>query len=237
MEVSREFPLPKETSTELIEHDTWSERCTEKESLTAAWIEPWFVGRLVRSLVNTPTERNKKQTNSLAWVRRLSAKLVPTFVDRGPSRSQHNGSLRPYSRISRPEPLLFLPSSSLIVLTRPSGPRYRLSYRWKSRVKFVKATILVINFLIGLYWIRMKELRPLSPWSPVGTPSSESPGREAAQRHVPYRGILGIRVQHTFARACWYHCSEVPGLSLSPKTGYPDSIFTVILSHSTQEPV
>jgi hypothetical protein len=35
-------------------------------------------------------------------------------------RGQHNGSLRPYSRLSRPEPLLFLPSSSSVVLTRQS---------------------------------------------------------------------------------------------------------------------
>jgi hypothetical protein len=34
-------------------------------------------------------------------------------------RRQHDGSLRPYSRLSRPEPLLFLPSSSSIVLERP----------------------------------------------------------------------------------------------------------------------
>jgi hypothetical protein len=33
--------------------------------------------------------------------------------------------LRPYSRFSRPEPLLFLPSSSSVVLTRLSGCRYR----------------------------------------------------------------------------------------------------------------
>jgi hypothetical protein len=33
--------------------------------------------------------------------------------------------LRPYSRFSRPEPLLFLSSSSSIVLTRLSGPHYR----------------------------------------------------------------------------------------------------------------
>jgi hypothetical protein len=32
---------------------------------------------------------------------------------------------RPYSRISRQEPLLFLPSSSSVVLTRLSGPRFR----------------------------------------------------------------------------------------------------------------
>jgi hypothetical protein len=34
-------------------------------------------------------------------------------------------SLRPYSRLSRPEPLLFLPSSPSVVLTRLSGPRSR----------------------------------------------------------------------------------------------------------------
>jgi hypothetical protein len=35
---------------------------------------------------------------------------------------QRNGPPRPYSRFSRPEPLLFLPCSSSIVLTRLSGP-------------------------------------------------------------------------------------------------------------------
>jgi hypothetical protein len=35
---------------------------------------------------------------------------------------EHNGSLWPYYRISRPEQILFLPSSSSIVLTRLSGP-------------------------------------------------------------------------------------------------------------------
>jgi hypothetical protein len=54
--------------------------------------------------------------------RRLSAKLVPTFADRGVSRAQRDGSLRPYSLVSRPEQLLFLSSSSSIVLTRLSGP-------------------------------------------------------------------------------------------------------------------
>jgi hypothetical protein len=39
------------------------------------------------------------------------------------SRGQRDGSLQPYSRISRPEPLLFLSSSSSIVLTRLSGPQ------------------------------------------------------------------------------------------------------------------
>jgi hypothetical protein len=40
-------------------------------------------------------------------------------------RSQRDGSLRPYSRLSRPQLLLFLSSSSSIVLTRLSGPRSR----------------------------------------------------------------------------------------------------------------
>jgi hypothetical protein len=39
--------------------------------------------------------------------RRLSAKWVPTFADRGVSRGQRDGSLRPYSRFSRQEPVLF----------------------------------------------------------------------------------------------------------------------------------
>jgi hypothetical protein len=38
------------------------------------------------------------------------------------SRGQPNGSPRPYSRLSRPEPLLFLPGSSSVVVTRLSEP-------------------------------------------------------------------------------------------------------------------
>jgi hypothetical protein len=41
------------------------------------------------------------------------------------SRGQRDESLRPYSRISRPESLLFLSSSSSTVLTKLSGPRSR----------------------------------------------------------------------------------------------------------------
>jgi hypothetical protein len=41
------------------------------------------------------------------------------------SRGQRNVFPWPYSRLSRPEPLIFLPSSSSIVLTRLSGPRSR----------------------------------------------------------------------------------------------------------------
>jgi hypothetical protein len=64
--------------------------------------------------------------------RRLSAKLVPTFADRGVSRIQRNGSLRLHSRLSRPEPLLFLPSSSSVVLARLGGSRSRPTTSQKS---------------------------------------------------------------------------------------------------------
>jgi hypothetical protein len=52
---------------------------------------------------------------------RLSTKLVQNLQIGG----QRDWSLRPYSRLSRPEPLLFLPSSSSIILTRLSGSRSR----------------------------------------------------------------------------------------------------------------
>jgi hypothetical protein len=50
--------------------------------------------------------------------RRLSEKIVP--------RGQRDGSPRPYSRLSRQEPVLFLSSSSPVVLTRLKGPRPEL---------------------------------------------------------------------------------------------------------------
>jgi hypothetical protein len=70
-----------------------------------------------------------KKLNSVALVRertipidrRLSAKLVPTFADRGVSHGQRNGS-------PRPESLLFLPSSSPFVLTKLSGIPFQTRY-------------------------------------------------------------------------------------------------------------
>jgi hypothetical protein len=57
--------------------------------------------------------------------RHLSAKLMLTFADGGVLCSQRDRSLRPHSRFSKLEPLLFLPSSSLIVITMLSGPSPR----------------------------------------------------------------------------------------------------------------
>jgi hypothetical protein len=50
---------------------------------------------------------------------------VPTSADRGVPLGQRDGSLWPYSLLSRPEQLLFLSRSSSVVLTRLSGLRSR----------------------------------------------------------------------------------------------------------------
>jgi hypothetical protein len=59
--------------------------------------------------------------------RSLLEKLVPNFADIECHVVSGDGSLRPYSLLSRPEPLRFLPSGSSVVLTRLSGPRSRLT--------------------------------------------------------------------------------------------------------------
>jgi hypothetical protein len=50
---------------------------------------------------------------------------VATFEGRGVLRNQRLGSPTAVIRFSRPKPLLFLSSSSSVVLTRLSGPRSR----------------------------------------------------------------------------------------------------------------
>jgi hypothetical protein len=44
------------------------------------------------------------------------------------ARGQREGFLRPYSRLSRQEPLLFLASSPSVVLTKLGGPYCRPHY-------------------------------------------------------------------------------------------------------------
>jgi hypothetical protein len=76
----------------------------------------------------------KTELNSVAWVCErtilterppLVGKVSGNFCGQRVPRGQRDGSLQPYSRLSRPEPLLFLPSSFSVVLTRLSGPRSR----------------------------------------------------------------------------------------------------------------
>jgi hypothetical protein len=59
--------------------------------------------------------------------RRLLVKLVPTSADKGCRMVSATDPFRHHSRFSRPEPLLFFPSSFSIVLTRLSGPHSRPS--------------------------------------------------------------------------------------------------------------
>jgi hypothetical protein len=74
------------------------------------------------------------KTDSVAWVceRTIATELPPLVSEVCANFRGYRGVLwleqrtpRPYSRFSRPGPLLFLPSSSSIVLTRLSGPRSR----------------------------------------------------------------------------------------------------------------
>jgi hypothetical protein len=78
------------------------------------------------------SNRLLKNLDSVAWVRErtipierppLVGEVSANFCGYSMPRGEREGSLRPYSRISRPELLLFLSSSSSVVLTRLSGPR------------------------------------------------------------------------------------------------------------------
>ena len=84
----------------------------------------------------TPKNVSAKTTyiNSMALVRERtipterpppSAKLVPTFADKGVSRGQRNGSPRPLISVFWTGASTFYSSSSSIDLTRRSGPRSR----------------------------------------------------------------------------------------------------------------
>jgi hypothetical protein len=84
-----------------------------------------------RAICTVKTE-HKQQTNSVALVRELTipterqplvGEVSANFCGQKELRGQRNEFPRPYSRLSKPEPLLFLPTSSSIVLKRLSGPR------------------------------------------------------------------------------------------------------------------
>jgi hypothetical protein len=73
-----------------------------------------------------------KELNSVVWVRErtipverspLVVQVSANFCAYRVSRGQRDESLRPFFWLSRSEPLLFLPSSSSIVLMRLSEPR------------------------------------------------------------------------------------------------------------------
>jgi hypothetical protein len=77
--------------------------------------------------------KSKLKLNSVASVRELTipperpplvGEVSANFCGYRVQHGQCNRSPQPYSRISRPEPLLFLPSSFSIVFTRLGGPHY-----------------------------------------------------------------------------------------------------------------
>jgi hypothetical protein len=81
--------------------------------------------------VSQPYGPPRSVTNSAALVRErttvierppLVGEVSANFFGYSMMRGQRDGSLLPYSLFSRPQPLLFLPSSSSIVLSRLSGP-------------------------------------------------------------------------------------------------------------------
>jgi sulfatase maturation enzyme AslB (radical SAM superfamily) len=90
-------------------------------------------------------------------------------------RGQRDGSVRPYSRLSRPEPLLFLPSSLSIVLTRLSEPRSRPT---TSQINCVLKSLKNCKLCLLLHYcenkcqkhgydVRERKLRNVSPKEPV----------------------------------------------------------------------
>jgi hypothetical protein len=75
--------------------------------------------------LNSVKERKETRTIPTERPPLVSEVSANFFADRGLPCGHREESLKPYSRISRPEPLLFLPSSSSVVLTRMSGPSSR----------------------------------------------------------------------------------------------------------------
>jgi hypothetical protein len=94
----------------------------------------WYNGSSAAQEPMNSMSPYKNKTNSVAWVRE---RIIPTerplligtvsanFCGKKVPSGQPDGSLRPHSRLFRPEPLYFLLRSSSFVFTRLSGPRSR----------------------------------------------------------------------------------------------------------------
>jgi hypothetical protein len=114
-QVVRTALLPQNTHTP----DLKGNHCFEVSSITKMRHQ-LAVTQVTSYSVALVRERNIPTTR-LTLVGEVSINVCGWNVSRG----QREVSLRPYSRLSRPEPLLFLSSSSSIVLKRLSGPRSR----------------------------------------------------------------------------------------------------------------
>jgi hypothetical protein len=101
---SRIIPLPQPQQLSTNPLTPWCYLCCIKKLNSVAQVSEWTI----------PTERPLpvgEVSANFCW-KRVSSVL-------------RNGSQLQYSRFSKPEPLLFHPNSSSIVLTRLSGPRSR----------------------------------------------------------------------------------------------------------------
>jgi hypothetical protein len=153
--------------------------------------------------VLSPSFRNHTEENWTPWPEprtnysrpsdhRMSAKLVPIFADRGVSRGQRDGSLRPYSRISRLEPLPLVSRSSSFALTRLSAPRSRPTASqdiWKRREPDPHL------------WTCVQALWPLdhSPSRPVGLRDVEGP---TLSRLVVSNFLCSLTPRRNFSYVC-----------------------------------
>jgi hypothetical protein len=108
---------PPQISHDLMQDWTWA-AIVGSQWLMACTMA-WPLGAGITAILHILVRHGNKQ-NKLCG---LSPQA--SYTDRVTAAYQRNGSPQPYSRFSRPEPLLLLPSSSSIVLTRLSGPRSR----------------------------------------------------------------------------------------------------------------
>jgi hypothetical protein len=96
-----------------------------------------FLPRTYMHVRTIPTASLVGEVSANVWVKRVLC-------------SQRDEFLRSYSRLSRPEPIEFLPSSSSVVLTRLSGPRSRPTTFFLRIKNVVKNSRLTLRSLYGI---------------------------------------------------------------------------------------
>jgi hypothetical protein len=107
-------------------------------------------------------------------------------------RGQRDGSLRPYSRFSRQEPLLFYQVAPQFVLTRLSGPRSNLTAPGSPRAP--GTATYKSNRSNGTFWNRLHQTAQHVATRPLAernlTHSAEALPPDAVQFNVTQRKVL-----------------------------------------------
>jgi hypothetical protein len=112
----------------MVFHSKWMlERGTRQQ--TPDNIGTMYPGALSRKLIHVYKQTNNKLRVTLVRKRTIPTERPPlvgevsaNFCELGVLSGQRNGSPRPYFQVSRTEPLLSLPSSPSVVLTRQRTP-------------------------------------------------------------------------------------------------------------------